>query len=278
MYKMITAEGNTRLEQMLQMQPNLKYKHHTLWNNMNQVHKLIYEWAKTKINLGNAEEWNAAAANRLFQEPFADTNLWIDSSDFPVQNPHEDGWRSHKLDHKFDIKVQFVVDAKERVRYINGPISPKQFDGNFLESHVDEFREKFKGAKIIGDNHYRKGVELFKPYKDPVFYCNEMETAKDKKIAQEENLPTRSRGKKRKIEVDFTQVPAEDRHRCVKKLKENQILSHTRGLIEGVFGNIKRKFKMVSTRIIHQDPQLLYQHIVIASAINNIIIDLNNNF
>jgi hypothetical protein len=104
------------------------------------------------------------------------------------------GWFSKKVDGR-GIKVQFIVDATERVRYVHGPVEPGQYDGSFLELRRDEIIEKFPGEKFIGDNHYSSGMELFK---DPVFYCNERESAKDRKVAEKEGLETHSRAPKKK--------------------------------------------------------------------------------
>jgi hypothetical protein len=208
LYKMITALGNTKLEKELALQTELKIGHHTINNNIENLHALIYEWARTKIDLGNAEEWNAAAAIRQFQHPFEDVNLWIDSSDFKMQkSPATNGWFSQKEERRA-IKVQFIVDATERVRYIKGPMEPGQFDGTFLQMWRDEINDKFKGGRIIGDNHYCGGTQLFE---DPKFYCNERESKKDQEVAEQENLPTHSRGpkgKKRKAEIDISACPS----------------------------------------------------------------------
>jgi hypothetical protein len=185
------------------------------------------------------------------------------------------GWFSKKVDGR-GIKVQFIVDATERVRYVHGPVEPGQYDGSFLELRRDEIIEKFPGGKFIGDNHYSSGMELFK---DPVFYCNERESAKDRKVAEKEGLETHSRApkkKKRKVEIDLATVPVEDQEHSVKKLKTNAVISHSRGLIEGVFGNMKRQFRTIGERKI-QNKMYLFQTVVIAAAINNMILVQSNH-
>jgi hypothetical protein len=271
---MITAEGNSRLEQELELQRDLKFSHHTIYNNTTVIHDMAYEWARTKIDLGNAEVWDAAVVSRHFEEPFEDVNLWIDSWDFPLMKSQElKDWHSRKLSAS-GIKVQFLFDATERIRYMKGPLDPGQTDDFFLQIRQSEIEEQFKGAQIIGNSSYFRGMKFFT---DPVFYCPAKESGLDRQIAEKENLPTNPNhatgGRKRKAEIDLATLSEEDKGKSLKKLKRNAVLHNTRELVStgSVFETMKSKFEMIRGKHI-QDKDFLYETVVIAAGIHNTIL------
>jgi hypothetical protein len=274
LYKMITAEGITKLEQELELQPNLKFTHHSIYNNTTVIHTMAYRWAQTKIQLENAEAWDAAVVSRHFEELFEDVNLWIDSSDFPLRKSEDfKDWHSRKLSGS-GIKIQFLFDATERIRYMKGPLDPGQTDDCFLQIRRCEIEEQFKGAQIIGDSTYAIGTKLFT---DPVFYCPAKESGLDRQIAEKENLPSTpnhaTAGRKRKAEIDLETISEEDKGKSMKKLKRNAVLHNTRELVStgSVFETMKSKFEMIRGKHI-QDKDFLYETVVIAAGIHNTIL------
>ena len=104
-----------------------------------------------------------------------------------------------------------------------------------------------------------------------------MEHATDKKIAETENLPTNELGKERKREIDVEALSQSLNKDSMKKLKRNAVTSHARGRIEGIFGNMKRKFRVSSTRYFDNSVRL-FESVVIASAVNNMILERNLQF
>jgi hypothetical protein len=160
-FKLITSDGDGKLEQELSLQPGLKMSHNTINNNTKTIHEVILQWARTKIVLGNAKEWDEACC---FQAPFQDVNLWIDSSDFEMkESPATKGWYSKKLEGR-GVRIQFVVDGTERVRFLEGPLDPGQYDEFYLRLRKAEFEKNFQGGKIVGDNHYAPAMKYFKDH------------------------------------------------------------------------------------------------------------------
>jgi len=276
MYRMILGAGSDKLEKSIQLDENTHIAHTTIGRNLELLLPILRDWAYIKVSPGTEEDWKKAVQNSQFPEPFSDVNLWMDSSDIPVQRTEEiretDDWYSFKLKGA-GIRVQFIADGMQRVRYIKGPCSPKQFDGDFLDLFHLEIEEKFKKGKIIADNHYLKGPDIFP--QGPTFYVNERESPADKVVGDKENLPIHCPNKKRKKNIDYDALTEEQKLSSIKKLKNNDTHSHVRGRIEGIFGNMKRKFALLSGR--HVDKRVtLYWYVVIASAINNMILDKNN--
>ncbi len=99
------------------------------------------------------------------------------------------------------------------------------------------------------------------------------ETPTDKQVDDEENIPVHCPREKRKA-VDISNLTEEQRTKSKAKLNKNNDLSLVRGRIESVFGNMKRKFHILSGRRV--DKRLrLYHYILIASAIHNVTIGKN---
>jgi hypothetical protein len=270
-FKLIECDGNQELEHKLHLEGNEYISHNSLDHNLKIMHSIIYTWANNKITPGNEREWNLAAKNRQLPEEFQDINLWIDSSDFPLEKSKETkGWYSPKLKGRA-IRVQFLQDAHEIIRFMAGPCDPTQHDGVFLTFNRNEIAQKFKGAKVIGDNHYLEGRRLFT---DPVFYVNERESPRDKAVAESSNLPAHGKRTTKKKKIDPNKLTKEEKFLSMKKLERNNTLSHTRGLVEGPFGNLKRKFRVLRERVL-QDKDRLYETVVVLASINNMII-VNN--
>lgn len=101
-----------------------------------------------------------------------------------------------------------------------------------------------------------------------------MENATDKKAAEMENLPMNELGKERKREIDVEALSQSLKKDSMKKLKRNAVISHARGRIEGIFGNMKRKFRVDSTRYFDNSVRL-FESVAIVSAVNNLILERN---
>ncbi len=236
-YKMIVSHGYSKLEHELCLEPNKKLCHRTIEHNLNKLHNIIYEWARSKIPLGSPEEWNNLCSQfQLKNIGLAGGNLWIDSCDFPMMKSDEtEGWTSSKL-HGRAIKVHFVVDATKRVRFIAGPVNPSQYNSDFFDFHKDLINEKFKGGRIVGDIRYLSGIELFNGENGgPEFICYD-----------DEFLPVGL--KKRKRERVFN--------------------NHCKGLFDEIFEDMKNTFQVIAGRHL-SDKDRLYETITIATAVYN---------
>ncbi len=108
-----------------------------------------------------------------FPDPFKDTNIWVDSTDFKLDgkssmHPTSDTW-SFKLNAP-GRRYMLISDANRRVRKIYGGYTPKLHDGSFLKAHKAAFASDFRGARIAGDGHFSKGKKLFGEVEDIKFY------------------------------------------------------------------------------------------------------------
>lgn len=150
---MIEGIGSDKLEDSIQLDAGSHITHTTVGHNMDELRPILVKWARSKIVTGSKGDWDKAAEGEVFPEPFSGVNLWMDSSDFPIQATREnDGWTSHKLGGA-GIRVQFITDAHLRILYCVGPLHPKQYDGDFLDLYHTDIAEKFREGTIIADNH-----------------------------------------------------------------------------------------------------------------------------
>lgn len=210
MYKMITGAGSDKLEASIQLEIGTHLTHTTVGHNMDDLRPILVKWARSKIVTGSKGDWEKAAEGEVFPEPFSGVNLWMDSSDFPIQATLENaGWSSHKLGGA-GIRVQFITDAKLRIRYCVGPLHPKQYDGDFLDLYHVEIAEKFHEGFIIADNHYLNGETHFP--EGPTFMVHHRESPADKKVGDEENIPVHRPHKKRKS-IDISNLSDEQREK-----------------------------------------------------------------
>jgi hypothetical protein len=81
--------------------------------------------------------------------------------------------------------------------------------------------------------------------------------------------------KRRKKSIDVSTLTPAQKEMARNKLLQNQDHSHVRGRIEAVFSHMKMKFKILSERHVRAAGDL-YGFVVIASAINNMIIQFNS--
>jgi hypothetical protein len=97
-------------------------------------------------------------------------NLWIDSTDFPIERRREAGHsvRGKRSEHwSFKLKkpgrrFQYVVDGRAKVVWRSSGYSPKIHDGQYVEVRRGEFERLFHGGHFVGDEHYAKLKRLLK--------------------------------------------------------------------------------------------------------------------
>lgn len=271
-YKMILGVGVDKLEHTVRFEPDHKLNHSTIRHNLDILFPLAVEWAHTKIVPRTKADWDLAVYHENFPPPVQPVNLWMDSSDFRLQDTVENHeWISHKLP-GIGIRVQFIMDGKGRILFIAGPFQPTQYDGFFLELYHNDIQKAFAEGDIIADNHYLIGTSIFA--KGPTFYVNARETSTEKAVGDEEgievHLPHRKRAK-----LDISHLSPGEKQMAKNKLIENANHSHVRARVESVFGQMKNKFKVLSERHVDKIGKL-FGFVVIASAINNMVIEKNS--
>jgi len=145
----------------------------SLRTNVSRMRAIIFAWAESHCEIGDVGDWSYQARHTtlLFTKVYhtkADSNLWIDSSDFIIKNvghytPRSPEWsfKENKPGRRFMV----VTDARLRVRKIWRGYSPKVHDGTFLANNIDYFEQFFTDAVFLGDNHFSRGRNLSQHFK-----------------------------------------------------------------------------------------------------------------
>ena len=169
----------------------------------------------------------------MVKKEFKDTNLWIDSTDFPIYKPKGADKKSPSWSYKLNSigrRYMVLCDGKRKVRKLWGGYSPKIYDGHFLEMHKDWLNENLKGSTVVTDNHFSWGRKNLKNVKFLVNYPESNENG-------EEN----SKDEIKKLTKEK------------KKFNENH--KHCRARVESPFGIVKSKFKILSMKTQEREEQ-----------------------
>ena len=158
------------------------------------------------------------------------------------------GYFKNRLFHKQLPTFRFLLEVDERVIghvgvihrvvYVDGPMGPKIFYGDYLKMKKKKIEKKFGGASIFADHHYSVGRNLF----DNVEF--HVGLAKNEK-----KFPTKINSLLRK-------------HSITGK-KYSSIVKTARSCVEGPFGWMKTKFKILDVKFREGETQ--HKYIVIYS-------------
>lgn len=146
-------------------------------------------------------------------------NLWIDSTDFPLERKRsartgrqkrgrKSRYWSFKLN-KPGRRYHYALNGHASTVWLSAGYGPKKHDSQYIEENRFEFETKFRGGHFVGDEHYRKAGRLLT---DPVF-----------------SAPWRDNG----------ELTAQQK-------KFNRELRHLRSRVEMPFGWLKTTFKALS--------------------------------
>lgn len=147
--------------------------HDSLQHNIPLVRAALQGWSNQRITEGTMADWNAAARIVKFAEPVGKVHLWMDSTDFRLKGKRKTSRKDESWSYKLNSPGQrymAVVDAKGRVRRLWGGYSPKVYDGSFLTLNEHYFREHYRGATVIADNHFAQGKNFSKDVKFLINY------------------------------------------------------------------------------------------------------------
>ena len=139
------------------------------------------KWAKLHLHVGKLSEWKAASRRCDFPGELKSVNVFVDSTDLPIQNSDERGPASDFWSGKLKrpgYRYMMFSDAKGKILKVWSGYSPKLYDAHFLQCNKDYIEENFNGATMIGDTHFASmrnklhGITLHAPYanvpKEPV--------------------------------------------------------------------------------------------------------------
>jgi hypothetical protein len=127
-------------------------------------------------------------------------------------------------------RYQVWKDLKARVRRVNGPFSPKMFDGDYLSTEKKWIEDKLQNNGFGADHHYSVGRKMFKNV--------------DCHVALAENehcIPSKISQKLREDGITVKEY----------SLAVKQI----RGRVEEPFGFVKTKFKSLGKKWAESEEQ-----------------------
>jgi len=222
-----------------------KVSTHSLIHNTQEIRPILGEWGEEQIRSGTMKIWDKYASAVKKPKELKDVNLWMDSTDFPLETPVDtpkshDYW-SYKCN-KLGRRFQAVFDGKTKCRALWGGYSPKIYDSHWCEVNRRGLETTFKGATIIADQHYQsyskksKGLRVITP------------------------IPER---KKRMTKRPHDQVSLTE-----KQIKRNKRIRTLRARVENPFGKIDNKWKSL-TKPWKEDPEQLDALVFFAVAVLN---------
>lgn len=223
LWKDLTAKGYCQIQRRTHAWLKLTTK--SIAHNTQLIRNALKPWAMRQIQLGDSTDWKNAASATRFSKLIKDTNLWIDSTDFPLVGKRSTKRKDESWSYKCNSpgrRFQVICDANRRIRKVWGGYSPKVYDGAFLEITREWFEEKLKGGVIVADTHYAYGRDNIR---DPKFYVPVPKPPKRKKDDTMVNLSVLTKEQQAK----------------------NKAIRQARARVESPFGEVKQKWAALSS-------------------------------
>jgi len=129
----------------------------TIQSNQHRLRTSLSVWGKNKIKTGEYSDWHSAARNNRFPKSVKDVNLFWDSADFCLEKKKGVGRKSKDFSHKCNgpgIRFMCICDSQTKIRYLDGPYSPKLYDGDWVTAKTRMLKHKFSEGVICGDGHF----------------------------------------------------------------------------------------------------------------------------
>ena len=217
--------------QKLVKRVKLSYKitHKSLQHNAEVLRLLMKEWSKKHITLGSESDWNQAVHNCGFKGEIKNANLWMDSTDIPLEGRKSISRKDIRWSYKLNSpgrRYMIIRDGKGKVRKIWGGYSPKVHDGTWLEMMKDSLEENLSGGVVLADNHFSVGRKLFQKIKFLTNFAEKSGSKKRKREEEEDGEGITTLAKQQKV--------------------FNKIHRKARARIETPFGYIKSKIESLS--------------------------------
>lgn len=213
-------------------------------HNTHSIRKTLGNWARKKISLGDYTEWKNAARNVRKSAAVEEALFSLDSSDFRLKGRRTVSRKDRSWSFKEDSpaqRFQFLTDLQQRVRRVWGPLSPKLYDGDFMETVAEWFDSELGDVTVLGDCHYRSGAK----HLQSVNLVTPTPDTKQTKRGVEEKL-----------------------HLTKKQKRENRQIRALRARIEPAIGDIKNTFEALSLPW-YEDPEQQRHLVFISTAVHN---------
>lgn len=185
LFKIITGKGNNKLAEKIRAW--YKISHKSIAHNAKILFGILGKWGKSKIVLGTSSDWNRVVRNSNFMKAVSDTNLWMDSTDFPMEGKRTISKKSEDWSFKCNSpgrRFMVLSDGNGIVKKMWGGYSPKIYDGTWVELFKDWLEENLKGGVVVADNHFMWAKNNLKQVK---FHCNYPEKKKEEIIDSDDD-------------------------------------------------------------------------------------------
>jgi hypothetical protein len=196
-------------------------------------------WAKSQLVLGTSRDWNNAVRNCGLKGVVKDVNLWMDSTDFPLEGVKSVSRKGSKWSYKLNRpgrRYMVLRNGKGKILKLWGGYSPKVYDGTWLEIMKQELDQTLAGGVVIADSHFAKGKTLF----ENVTFLT--------------NIPKQKQSRKKKSD-DSTE--GKDLEILTKEQEEfNEAHRRARARVESSFGFIKTKIDALAKPWSESEEQL----------------------
>mgnify|MGYP005853465407 CR=1 FL=1 len=161
LYKDLKGISYNKLKNELEgtFQLSVNSYHHNVY----AVREALRCWSKNVLTVPQLDKLKAIARGQVQAKSFPNVQLWMDSTEFRLignrsmhaTNPY---WSKKVKGH--GRKWLFLHDARGRVVFAFGPVSPKAYDSHLFCRHMETVEKALPGAVIIADNHFRKAAEI----------------------------------------------------------------------------------------------------------------------
>jgi hypothetical protein len=237
LYKDAYKVGYQRLVKSVNL--NFKITHKSLQKNIERIRRVMKLWAKSQLVLGTSRDWNNAVRNCGLKGVVKDVNLWMDSTDFPLEGVKSVSRKGSKWSYKLNRpgrRYMVLRNGKGKILKLWGGYSPKVYDGTWLEIMKQELDQTLAGGVVIADSHFAKGKTLF----ENVTFLT--------------NIPKQKQSRKKKSD-DSTE--GKDLEILTKEQEEfNEAHRRARARVESSFGFIKTKIDALAKPWSESEEQL----------------------
>ena len=231
-YKDLKKKGYQKLRKAVDGWSGLS--DHSFIHNSQEIRPILGKWGAKQIKFGSLRLWQRSAGESDLPKGLQEVNLLIDSVDYGLTTPRNTSKKSIYWSYKKNSlgrRYQAIFDLQLNCRGLWGGYSPKVHDSQWCEINQENLNKTFKGATIVGDQHYSK----FSKKKDLTFSV----------IAPVAKPSTRSR----------------QSDQCISQLTKEQVsrnleIRNIRARVENPFGQIHQKWKSLRHRFQENSLQL----------------------
>jgi len=140
----------------------------SLSHNQRELRRFFGRWGKNQVSMPRLAKLQQRSAASDLPQPVLNTVGWVDSTDFRLEGIRKTSRKHPSWSYKANgpaVRFTTICDAHCSFIKLWPGCSPKLYDGDFLNQHVDFLEQSFPGAALLADQHYRKTSEKLKKRK-----------------------------------------------------------------------------------------------------------------